>query len=298
MQIDRLCEGIKKMQCPVCVGLDTKYDYLPEAYRSRSALPTVQVMAKCMYQYNCGIIDAVRDIAPAVKVQAAYYEMYGVPGFECFWDTMNYAAESGLTVIADVKRNDIGSTAEAYSTAYIADSAAHFITVNAYLGIDGIKPFLDDCEKTGKGIFVLVKTSNPSGGEFQDLDVGGLKLYQFVADKVTQWGEPLIGQYGYSSVGAVVGATYPDVAENLRHDMRHTFFLVPGYGAQGAGADDIAVNFDGNGLGAVVNSSRAILLAYKKDKYAGLSAVHAARQAVLDMKTEIVIALKKRGIDL
>ncbi|MGI5849590.1 MAG: orotidine-5'-phosphate decarboxylase [Christensenellales bacterium] len=297
MQIDRLCEKIKQMRSPICVGLDTKYDYLPEAYRSRYALPTVQTMAKCILKYNCGIIDAVKDIVPSVKVQSAYYEIYAAAGIQCFHDTMAYAEKAGLIVIADVKRNDIGSTAEAYSEAYLQNSAAHFITINAYLGIDGIEPFLNDCEKTGKGIFVLIKTSNPSGGEFQDLDVGGNKLYQIVANKVALWGKQYIGQHGYSAVGAVVGATYPEVAQTLRRQMKNTFFLVPGYGAQGAGADDIAVNFDNNGLGALVNSSRGVLLAYKKDQYTGLSAVHAARQSVIDMKEEINTALQKRGID-
>ncbi|MDD5017936.1 MAG: orotidine-5'-phosphate decarboxylase [Eubacteriales bacterium] len=298
MRIDRLCEAINKTKCPVCVGLDTQYDYLPEEYRTSVENPDIKTTAECVYHYNCAIIDAVSDIAPSVKVQAAYYEKYGADGIRCFHDTMDYASAAGLVVIADVKRNDIGSTAKAYSEAYIMGSAADFITVNAYLGIDGIQPFLDDCGKTGKGIFVLVKTSNPSGGEFQDLDVGGQKLYQTVADKTAAWGAALIGEYGYSAVGAVVGATYPAEARELRDRMPNTFFLVPGYGAQGAGADDIAVNFDLNGFGAVVNSSRGILLAYKKEQYAGLPADKAARQAVIDMKNDIFCALQKRGIDL
>lgn len=298
MQIDRLCKAIIETRCPVCVGLDTKYDYLPESYQSSNTDPTAKMMAKCVFQYNCDIIDEIKDVVPSVKVQVAYYEKYAEHGIKCFYDTMKYANDAGLIVIADVKRNDIGATAKAYSEAYLIDSAAHFITVNAFLGIDGIQPFLDDCKQTGKGIFVLVKTSNPSGGEFQDLDVGGQKLYQTVADKVALWGNSFIGEYGYSAVGAVVGATYPQQAEELRQRMKNTFFLVPGYGAQGAGADDIAVNFDARGLGAVVNSSRGILLAYKKDTYAGLSAAGAARQAVLDMKQDILTAFEKRGIDL
>ena len=295
MIIDTLCRAIQNTKCPVCVGLDTHYDYLPDADKGCT---DTKKMADSIYAFNCGIVDAVRDIVPSVKVQAAYYEMLGADGMRCFYDTMQYAKEAGLIVIGDLKRNDIGSTAEAYSAAYLQRSAADFITVNAYLGVDGIKPFLDDCVDTGKGIFVLVKTSNPSGGEFQDLITNDKKLYQTVADKVAQWGSDLIGDMGYSSVGAVVGATYPEEAQELRQRMPHTFFLVPGYGAQGAGADDIAVNFDERGLGAVVNSSRGILLAYKKEKYAGLSVENAARQAVLDMKYDIIGALERRGIEL
>ncbi len=304
MQIDKLCEAIKKTKCPVCAGLDTNYDYLPEEMK-RKGMPNNKEMSELVYEFNCDIIDEISDIVPCVKVQAAYYEKYAEYGMKCFFDTMEYAKNSGLIVIADVKRNDIGATAKAYSEAYIAASSADFITVNAYLGYDGIKPFIEDCKETGKGIFVLVKTSNATGGEFQDLVVSdeksgckGKKLYEVVADKVSAWGEPLIGENGYSSVGAVVGATYPQEAQELRASMKSTFFLVPGYGAQGAGADDIAVNFDENGLGAIVNSSRGILLAYKKEKYQGLSAAQAARQAVLDMKQDILSALIKRGIDL
>ncbi len=296
MYIDKLCEAIIKTKCPVCVGLDTKYDYLPAAYLSHIADPSQQIISECIFDFNREIIDEVKDIIPAVKVQAAYYEAYGADGMLCFHQTMEYAADAGLIVIADVKRNDIGSTAAAYSEAYILGSAAHFITINAYLGFDCIKPFINDCGETGKGIFVLVKTSNPSGKEFQDLEFGGDKLYQIIADKIEQWGKPYTGSYGYSSVGAVVGATYPEEAQELRKRIKNTFFLVPGYGAQGAGADDIAVNFDIKGLGAIVNSSRGILLAYKKDKYGGLSASQAARQAVLDMKEDINGALEKRGI--
>lgn len=298
MQIDILCESIKEKKSAVCVGLDTKYDYLPAAYLSRHAEPTNDTTAACILDYNCELIDEIKELVPCVKVQAAFYEMYGAPGMKCFLDTMDYAEKSGLTVIADIKRNDIGSTAEAYSDAYILGSAAHFLTINAYLGSDGIQPFLKDCRETGKGIFVLVKTSNPSGKEFQDLDVGGSKLYEVVADKVAEWGSDYIGRYGYSSVGAVVGATYPHEAQALRERIVHTFFLVPGYGAQGAGADDIAVNFDDKGLGAIVNSSRGILLAYRQREYDGLSSTQAARQAVIDMNKEISSALIKRGINM
>jgi len=294
MQIDRLCEAIKATRCPACAGLDTELSHLPAEYQPEGQSDSA--IAACVFRYNCDIIDAIQGLAPSVKVQAAYYEQYGPDGMRCFLDTMAYAKDKGLLVIADVKRNDIGSTAGAYARAYVENSAADFITVNAYLGIDGIQPFLDSCAKTGKGIFALVKTSNPSGGEFQDLDVGGRKLYEAVADKVNAWGQALTGSCGYSSVGAVVGATYPAEAAALRKRIPHTFFLVPGYGAQGAGADDIAVNFDANGLGAVVNSSRAILTAWKKPQYAGMSAPEAARAAVQDMKADIGQALQRRGV--
>lgn len=298
MQIDKLCRAIKDTQCPVCAGLDTEYGYLTPAYESSADELSNSEKAKCVYRFNCDIIDGIADIVPSVKVQAAYYEQYGAEGFQCFLDTMKYASGKGLIVIADAKRNDIGSTAKAYAEAHLIHSPADFLTVNAYLGIDGIQPFLEACEMTGKGIFVLVKTSNPSGGEFQDLNVGGKKLYEAMADKVKLWGEPYIGKFGYSSVGAVVGATYPAEAHKLRQRIDSTFFLVPGYGAQGAGADDIAVNFDENGLGAVVNASRGLLLAYKKPKYAHLNAPQAARAFVLDMKQDIMSALNRRGIQL
>ena len=292
MIIDKLCRAIKKTDCPICVGLDTDYEYLSDDYKCEGK-ETDSEIYKCVYKFNCDIIDAIKDVVPAVKVQVAYYEQYGYHGMKCFFDTMQYAKEAGLIVIADVKRNDIGSTAKAYSTAYLKKSAADMITVNGYLGKDGIAPFVEDCESTGKGIFVLVKTSNPSGGEFQDLTIDGQKLYERVADKVNEWGSGLVGEYGYSSVGAVVGATYPEQAKELRQRMKDSFFLVPGYGAQGAGADDIAVNFDENGLGAVVNSSRGILLAYRKDQYSNDPA-QAAKHAAIAMRDDISAALKRR----
>ncbi len=294
MQIDALCEAIQKTQCPVCVGLDTELSHLPEAYSPKQKSMTA--ITESVLRYNCDLMDAIAGVVPSVKVQAAYYEQYGAAGMGCFLETMSSAKDKGFVVIADVKRNDIGSTAQAYANAYLKNSAADFITVNAYLGFDGIQPFVEACAETGKGIFALVKTSNPTGGEFQDLDVGGKKLYEVMADKVAAWGETVKGRYGYSSVGAVVGATYPAEAEALRKRCPHTFFLVPGYGAQGAGADDIAVNFGANGLGAVVNSSRGILLAWKKEAYAGMNAPQAARQASLDMKEDILQALNRRGM--
>ena len=235
-------------------------------------------------------------------MQAAYYEMYGPAGMEAFKKTLGYAKEQGLITIADVKRNDIGSTARAYSDAYLGGVElagsliraydADFITVNGYLGTDGILPFVESCEKYGKGIFVLVKTSNPSSGELQDLIIDGEPLYMRMAERVEEWGRDLVGELGYSAVGAVVGATYREQAEVLRDRFKNMFFLIPGYGAQGAGAGDVAAGFDRDtGLGGVVNSSRGILLAYRKDGYAGLKYDEAARAACLDMQKELAEAL-------
>jgi orotidine-5'-phosphate decarboxylase len=307
MSIDRLVEKTARTKCPVCIGLDTLYDYVPESIRQDKAyLDPLRHAADCIYKYNMEIIDAVCDIVPAVKVQAAFYEMYGLEGMRVFSDTLKYARMRDLLVIADVKRNDIGSSAAAYASAYLQGVAidnrfsvgfdSDFITVNPYLGSDGIKPFVDACEKTGKGIFCLVKTSNPSSGEFQDIEVDGKKFYEIVAEKVSEWGKYSIGRNGYSGIGAVVAATYPKQAEKLRKEYPRMYFLVPGFGAQGATAEDIAVNFDKNGFGAVVNSSRAILLAYRNERYRHLDFVTAARQAVLDMRKSILEALESRGI--
>lgn len=289
MKIDLLCEAIKKLKCPICAGLDTDYRYLPQEYCTSNAQDNISI-SQSVFEFNREIIDAISDVVPAVKVQAAYYEQYGAPGYKCFLDTMEYAKKAGLIVIADAKRNDIGASATAYSNAHIEKSDSDFLTVNAYFGIDGIEPFIKSCSATGKGIFILVKTSNPSGKEFQDLDVGGKTLYEAVADKVADWGVNSIGRFGYSSIGAVVGATYPEQAKRLRERMPNTFFLVPGYGAQGATAADIAVNFDKNGLGAIVNNSRGILLAHR-NKYPHLCAPQAARAAVLDMRKDVLNVL-------
>jgi len=307
MVIDNLIERTRHLKCPVCVGLDTVYDYVPEAIRRNGNwVEPMRHAADCIYKYNMEIIDAVADVVPAVKVQAAYYEMYGVEGMRVFADTLKYARMRGLTAIADVKRNDIGSTASAYAAAYlkgivVADRYAigfdaDFITVNPYFGTDGLKPFVEACASADKGLFCLVKTSNPSSAEFQDLVFEGKKFYEIVAGKVSEWGAELKGRYGYSSVGAVVGATYPEEAEALRQAFPGLYFLVPGYGAQGATARDIAVNFDERGLGAVVNSSRAILLAYKNVAYRDFDFIDAARQAALDMRDAIGEALASRGI--
>ena len=302
--IDKLIEGIKQTRNPVCVGLDTLHTYLPDGFQADKHKP-LKSIAGALYDFNRAVIDAVYDLIPSVKIQAACYEQYGPAGMKAFQKTIAYAKKLGLVTIADVKRGDIGSTAQAYSTAYlgavrVGDELifpydADFVTINPYLGTDGVLPFLEDCKKYRKGIFVLVKPSNPSGGEIQDLRVNRRTVYLRVADQVAAWGAGLMGEYGYSSVGAVVGATYPEQAGQLRARYKNTFFLVPGYGAQGATADDIAVNFDADGLGAVVNASRSILLAYRKPKYAGMSFADAARAAVLDMRTDIRLALQKAG---
>lgn len=307
MVIDRLIEKTKQTKCPVCVGLDTVYDYIPKGFLQRNAGESaLAYAARSIASFNFEIIQAVADLVPSVKIQVACYEMYGLEGMRAFSNTLKFARDMGLVTIADVKRNDIGSTASTYASAYLSGTNidgeeavgfdADFITLNPYLGTDGIKPFTEACKKTGKGLFCLIKTSNPSSGEFQDLKTDGVPVYMKVAQKVAEWGEGLIGQSGYSSVGAVVGATYPGQAKELRKMLPETYFLIPGYGAQGATADDIAVNFDENGLGGVVNSSRGILLAYKNEKYKGLDFAAAARQAVLDMKEEILAAFEKRGI--
>lgn len=308
MRIDDLIIKIKETKCPVCLGLDTAYEYLPKGFIKTGGDNAFKRAADGILKFNKDIIDATQNLIPSVKIQVAYYEKYGIPGMQTFFDTIEYAKKKGLIVIADIKRNDIGATAGAYANAYIDGTNidgeeviafdADFITVNAYLGIDGMKPFIDACKKTGKGIFCLVKTSNPSSGEFQDLSINGKHLYELVGEKVSEWGESLVGEYGFSSVGAVVGATYPEQAAKLREIMPKSFFLIPGYGAQGASADDIVNGFNAGGLGGVINSSRAILLAYKSEKYAGLSFDQAANQAVIDMREDILQSFKRNKINL
>lgn len=294
--IDKLIEQIKQKNNPTCVGLDTVLDYLPDNLKENCN--NFEDVAKYILDFNKQIIDSIYDLIPCIKIQVACYEMYGTNGLNTFLKTIEYAKQKGLIVIADVKRNDIGNTAKYYSNAYLgktvynsfSDSAfnSDFATVNAYLGSDGIKPFIEDCENFGKGIFILVKTSNTASGEFQDKKfTDGRTLYETMGDYVQNWGENLIGKYGYSSVGAVVGATHKTQAENLRKRLKNVFFLIPGYGAQGGTAKDLAVCFDKNGIGGIVNSSRAILTAYKKDKYKGLDFTKAAREAVLDMKEDL-----------
>lgn len=296
-----MIDKIIEKKNPSVLGLDTRLEYIPGA----SAGTLVQA-AELVKEYNRSLIDTLYDIIPAVKVQAAYYEMYGPAGMDAFADACAYASVRGMAVIADCKRNDIGSTAQAYSTAYLSKTpltqtqAAAFsidmLTVNAYLGIDGIQPFLDDCKANSKGVFILVKTSNPSSGQLQDLQLDdGRRVYEAMADLVKQWGAGLIGRHGYSAAGAVVGATYPLQCTQLRNRMPYTFFLLPGYGAQGASAADLTGAFDENGLGAAVNASRSLICAYNKTDYAKMSPFKAARAEAVRMRDDILSALRAAG---
>lgn len=277
MSMDLMIKKIIEMNSPVVAGLDPKLDYVPAHIQTECFAEygeTAEGAARALLRFNKALVDELCEVVPAVKVQAAYYEMYGLEGMKTLYETVDYAKSKGMYVILDGKRNDIGSTAQAYSCGWLgktqigakseAMSGADCLTVNPYLGSDGILPFVEDCKTYDKGIFALVKTSNPSSGELQDLVIDGKPLYEKVAELVSGWGADNVGEYGYSAVGAVVGATYPQQAKTLRAAMKHTYFLVPGYGAQGAGAADVAVSFDKEGLGAIVNSSRAIMCAYKK----------------------------------
>lgn len=289
MIIDELINAIAaKDGNPSVIGLDTCVDYLPEEERAKCT--SLAESAKRICDFNFALIDALAPVIPAVKVQVAYYEQYGAEGMAAFRDTLAYAKQKGIYTIADVKRNDIGSTAAAYARAYLEKGApfeSDFVTVNAYLGTDGVKPFVELCEKNDKGIFVLVKTSNPASGELQDKKYeSGKTLYDSVADLTDAWGKDLIGTHGYSSVGAVVGATHREQAEDVRAKHPHLFFLIPGYGAQGGKAEDLAVCFK-NGVGGIVNSSRGILCAYRKEKYAGKNFAQAALAAAIDMREDI-----------
>ena len=297
MSFDRLIEKIIETQNPTVVGLDPKLEYIPEFIKDKCVAKHgagLKAAAAALYKFNKGIIDAVCDVVPAVKPQAAYYEMYGYHGVKALYKTIRYAQSKGMYVILDGKRNDIGATMEAYSSAYLGstdvfgDRTAAFgadsLTVNGYLGTDGIAPAL----KTGGSIFVLVKTSNKSSGELQDRRLcDGKTIYETMGDMCEKWGADNIGSYGYSAVGAVVGATYPAMLAEMREKLPHTFFLVPGYGAQGGGAEGVAVGFDKNGLGAIVNSSRAVMCAYKKEGCDEREYAAAARREVLRMKEDI-----------
>ncbi len=291
-----MIEKIVDLQNPTCVGLDTSFGYLPD--EMKKGVTTFESAAEAIAEFNMNIIDKVCDIVPSVKVQIAYYEAYGHAGLQAFEYTVNYAKGRGLVVIADCKRNDIGSTAGCYSTAYLGKTdlngkqlrafAADMLTVNGYLGYDGIKPFVDDIKKYDKSIFVLVKTSNPSSGELQNLKLeNGKYIYEQMGELVSEWGKDSVGKYGYSEVGAVVGATHPEEAERLRAQLPNTFFLIPGYGAQGGSAQMLKVCFDKKGLGGVVNSSRGIICAYKDARYRGMNYAEAARAACIDMQQDL-----------
>lgn len=307
--INTLIEKIRKTNAPVVVGLDPMLSYIPKQIQEKAFREygeTLAGAAEAIWQYNKGIVDAVCDLIPAVKPQIAMYEQFGLEGVQAFKRTVDYCREKGLVVIGDVKRGDIGSTSEAYAAAHLGKVTVgsqalygfqeDFATVNPYLGSDGIKPFIKVCREEKKGIFILVKTSNPSSGEFQDRLIDGKPLYELVGEKVAEWGEECMGN-GYSYVGAVVGATYPEQGKILRKVMPHSFILVPGYGAQGGKGADLVHFFNEDGLGAIINSSRGIIAAYKQEKYASYGEAgyaDAARAAVIDMREDIAGALAAR----
>ncbi len=304
--IQKLIAGIKKTGAPIVVGLDPMLSYIPEHITKKAYAEfgeTLQGAGEAIWQYNKGIVDAVCDLVPAVKPQIAMYEQFGIQGLLAFEKTVKYCKEKGLVVIGDIKRGDIGSTSQAYAVGHLGKVQVgtkeyygfdeDFATVNPYLGSDGIRPFIDVCKQEKKGLFILVKTSNPSSGEFQDRLVDGRPLYELVGEQVAKWGEEHMGD-SYSYIGAVVGATYPEMGKTLRKLMPKTFILVPGYGAQGGKGADLVHFFNQDGLGAIVNSSRGIIAAYKQEKYAGFGGENygeASRQAVLDMKEDIRTAL-------
>ncbi len=298
--MDKLINKIKETNNPTVMGLDPRYDMIPESIRTKYS-EDIEGACKAILEFNKELIDSVYDIVPAVKPQIAFYEMFGAEGIKVFNETCKYAKQKGMIIIADVKRGDIGSTAAGYSNAYLGKTPigeekvsiydVDFVTVNPYLGIDGVKPFIDDCKEYGKGIFILVKTSNKSSGELQDLKLeNGTTIYEKVAELVNSWGEELVGEYGYSSVGAVVGATYPIQIKELREIMPKTYFLIPGYGAQGGKAEDIALGFK-DGIGGIVNASRSLMSAYKsdrwKDKYSEKEFGKATRAEAIRMRDEL-----------
>ncbi len=300
--IDTLIEKIIEKNNPTVAGLDPKLDYIPDDIKTEAFKKygeTFEGAAAAIYEFNKILIDSLCDIVPAVKPQSAYYEMYGIEGIKCLKKTIDYAKKNGMYVILDAKRGDIGATSEAYATAYLGKtkisggSAAAFdadsLTINPYLGTDGIAPFINECASNQKGVFILVKTSNKSSGELQDLKSDGRHIYEHMADLVKMWGSDIVGTYGYSSAGAVVGATYPEQAALLRAQMPRTYFLVPGYGAQGGGAKDVVPCFNKDGLGAIVNASRSIMCAYMKN---GGTVGDAARAEAIRMRDDILSAIK------
>lgn len=306
MSMDRLIENIVKTQNPSVAGLDPKLEYVPEFIREKKFKKygkTLKGAARAILEFNKAIIDEIHDICPAIKPQAAYYEMYGYEGVKTLYKTIRYAKEKGMFVMTDGKRNDIGATMEAYAAAHLGLTdvggemieafGADALTVNGYLGTDGISPLLEQCKLHDKGIFVLVKTSNKSSGELQDLKLGDKTVYATMGDMCEKWGSEVMGKYGYSAVGAVVGATYPEQLEEMRSALPHTFFLVPGYGAQGGGAEGVSKGFDSNGLGAIVNSSRGIMCAYKNMDCDEKDFAKAARREVIRMKEDIISYLPK-----
>ena len=307
--INQLVANIKKTGAPIVVGLDPMLNYIPEQVQKKAFAEygeTLEGAAEAIWQFNKEIVDKTYDLIPAVKPQIAMYEQFGLPGLAAFKKTVDYCKEKGLVVIGDIKRGDIGSTSAAYAVGHIgkvkvgsktyAPFDEDFVTVNPYLGSDGVNPFLDVCKEEKKGIFVLVKTSNPSSGEFQDQKINGRPLYELVGEKVATWGSEVMGDE-YSYVGAVVGATYPEMGKVLRKVMPKAYILVPGYGAQGGKGKDLVHFFNEDGLGAIVNSSRGIIAAYKQEQYAKFGAENfgdASRAAVETMIADIKGALENR----
>lgn len=300
--INKLNDKMLKMNAPVVVGLDPMLSYIPEHILKKAYAEfgeTLEGAAEAIFEYNKGIVDAIYDIVPAVKPQVAMYEQFGIPGMIAYKKTIDYCKAKDMVIIGDIKRGDIGSTSEAYAVGHlgkvkvgsnsIAAFDEDFVTVNPYLGSDGVNPFIKVCKEENRGIFVLVKTSNPSSGEFQDRLIDGRPLYEYVGEQVAKWGEECMGN-GYSYVGAVVGATYPEQGKILRKIMPKTLILVPGYGAQGGQGKDLVHYFNEDGLGAIVNSSRGIICAYKQEQYASFGSENyadASRQAALDMIADI-----------
>lgn len=307
--INKLVANIKKTGAPIVVGLDPMLSYIPEHVQKKAFAEfgeTLEGAAEAVWQFNKEIVDKTCDLIPAVKPQIAMYEQFGIPGLEAFKKTVDYCKSKGLVVIGDIKRGDIGSTSAAYAAAHMGKVQVgsktyvpfdeDFVTVNPYLGSDGINPFLDVCKEEKRGIFILVKTSNPSSGEFQDRLIDGKPLYEHVGEKVAAWGETCMGDE-YSYVGAVVGATYPEMGKAMRKVMPKAYILVPGYGAQGGKGADLVHFFNEDGLGAIVNSSRGIIAAYKQEAYARFGAENfgdASRAAVEDMISDISSALENR----
>lgn len=306
--IDKLIEKIKKTHAPIVVGLDPMMNYIPEHIQKKAFAEygeTLEGAAEAIWQFNKEIVDHTYDLIPAVKPQIAMYEQFGIPGLISFQKTVDYCRQKDLVVIGDIKRGDIGSTSAAYAAGHIGTVKVgskeyvpfgeDFVTVNPYLGTDGVKPFVDVCKQQKKGLFILVKTSNPSSGEFQDRPIDGRPLYELVGEKVAEWGRDCMGE-SYSYIGAVVGATYPEMGKILRKIMPKSFILVPGYGAQGGKGADLVHFFNDDGLGAIVNSSRGIIAAYKQEEYAQFGEEHfaeASRAAVKAMAEDIDSALKR-----
>lgn len=310
--INKLIEKIKETKAPIVVGLDPMLDYIPNHIKTAAYAQygeTLEGAAEAIWQFNKAIVDNVYDLIPAVKPQVAMYEQFGIPGMMAYKKTCDYCKAKGLIIIADVKRGDIGSTSAAYAVGHvgkvqigsksISPFDADFATVNPYLGSDGIYPFIDVCKEHKTGLFILVKTSNPSSGEFQDKLVEDKPLYEIVGEKVAAWGEECMGD-DYSYIGAVVGATYPEMGKKLRAIMPKTFILVPGYGAQGGTGKDLVHYFNEDGLGAIISSSRGIIAAYKQEKYQeyqGAAFALASRAAVQDMIADINGAIEERRLE-